>query len=322
MSVDNPAPSAPRRGWLWGAASALGTALLLVAAFAFTDVERIRVGLQGLDPRWLAPALVLHVAQLLVLATRWTRVAASLGVELAWTLAATEYALSVALNLVLPTGMAGDALRAVRVARVDSDPGLLRVIESIALDRASGQLGLWLVLLAGLPFAPLVGVLDGQALLSLGGGAVFALGVLVWILSRAPDHWSSAAATRRFLRRATGLLFSPRRVLLHLPWSLVFTGLSVTQWYVAARAVGVELSLDAAIALAPWLILAASAPSFLGGWGTREGASALIFGVAGLDAARGVTVSVAYGFLGLVVSLPGLLALGCQPGRGSVRGTR
>jgi hypothetical protein len=47
----------------------------------------------------------------------------------------------------------------------------------------------------------------------------------------------------------------------------------------------------------------------IAGWGPREGATAWIFGAAGLGAERGVTTAVVYGVMTLVASLPGVLVL-------------
>jgi hypothetical protein len=50
-------------------------------------------------------------------------------------------------------------------------------------------------------------------------------------------------------------------------------------------------------------------PVTVAGWGLRESAAAALWGAVGLTAADGVIVSVAYGLLVLVGSLPGALFL-------------
>ena len=54
-------------------------------------------------------------------------------------------------------------------------------------------------------------------------------------------------------------------------------------------------------------------PVTVAGWGLREGAAAVLWGAVGLTAADGVLVSVAYGLLVLIGSLPGALFL-MRPG--------
>jgi hypothetical protein len=50
-------------------------------------------------------------------------------------------------------------------------------------------------------------------------------------------------------------------------------------------------------------------PLSIAGWGLRESAAALLWPLAGLPAAEGVTAAILYGGLSLVASLPGVIAL-------------
>ena len=55
--------------------------------------------------------------------------------------------------------------------------------------------------------------------------------------------------------------------------------------------------------------MVAAIPFNVAGWGPREGAAAWAFAAAGLGAAAGATVAVAYGVLALVATLPGAALL-------------
>jgi phosphatidylglycerophosphate synthase len=90
---------------------------------------------------------------------------------------------------------------------------------------------------------------------------------------------------------------------------MLLVGATLLEFYVAARAVGVVLPWSQLLWLGPLILVAASVPSFFGGWGIREGASALLFASAGLPQSTGVAVSVIFGVFTLVVSLPGILVL-------------
>ena len=78
---------------------------------------------------------------------------------------------------------------------------------------------------------------------------------------------------------------------------------------VAARAAGVEAGTGLLAALALAVLVVAAIPFNLAGWGLREGAAAWAFAAAGLGAATGATVAVAYGVLALVATLPGAVLL-------------
>ena len=57
------------------------------------------------------------------------------------------------------------------------------------------------------------------------------------------------------------------------------------------------------------VLLAASLPTSIAGWGPREGMAAWAFGVVGLGAAQGLTVAVVYGVIALLATLPGAVVL-------------
>jgi phosphatidylglycerophosphate synthase len=79
----------------------------------------------------------------------------------------------------------------------------------------------------------------------------------------------------------------------------------IALFLVAARTAG---SSAPAVRLLPLIVLvlfATGLPVNVAGWGPREGAAALVFGVAGLGAAEGLTIAVVYGVLSFVACLPG-----------------
>jgi hypothetical protein len=78
---------------------------------------------------------------------------------------------------------------------------------------------------------------------------------------------------------------------------------------VVARAAGVTAELATLLPVTLLVLLATAVPVSLAGWGPREGAAAWAVGAAGVGAADGVTVSVLYGAVVLVASLPGALVL-------------
>ena len=59
------------------------------------------------------------------------------------------------------------------------------------------------------------------------------------------------------------------------------------------------------VSLGSILLLSMVIPLTVAGWGIREGAAALLWPMAGLPAEQGVALSVGYGALVLVSSLPG-----------------
>jgi uncharacterized membrane protein YbhN (UPF0104 family) len=128
--------------------------------------------------------------------------------------------------------------------------------------------------------------------------------------SRLARIWNAAAADIR-----AGLLRRRALPAVALVSAVVVIGHAAT-FLVAARTAGVTAPLSTMLPLALLAMLAMVLPS-VAGWGPREGATAWVFGAAGLGADRGAATAVAYGVMVLAASLPGalVLAAGYLPGR-------
>lgn len=299
----------PRRSPTAAWTSLALSAVLVVASIGFGDSRRVLEHLQRVDTRWLVVAFAISLLQLGLLGLRWSLIARALGLRLGWFKATTEYALSILLNQVLPTGIAGDGLRAVRHVKSSRDYSFLQVLEALALDRASGQIGLWLVVLLSAPLTLRAGFVN---LGWMAAGAVLVLGVLLVvgvILVRSTRWETLAARVLAYCRRTSALLLAPRKAAVHLSLSILLVGATLLELYVAARSVGVVMPWSQLLWLGPLILVAASVPSFFGGWGIREAASALLFAGAGLPQSTGIAVSLIFGVFTLVVSVPGIVVL-------------
>jgi hypothetical protein len=110
--------------------------------------------------------------------------------------------------------------------------------------------------------------------------------------------WSAAAGDIR-----DGLLARRAWLGIALASALVVGGHALT-FLIAARTAGTTAPPSRMLPLALLVMLAVVLPS-VAGWGPREGATAWVFGAAGLGAERGVATAVVYGVMVLVASLPG-----------------
>lgn len=298
-----PLPLALRRPGRAAWTSLLLSVLALAATAALVDAQRVLAELRQVQLAWLVPATLLAFVQFGLLGARWALLARKRGLPLPVSVAVAEYALSVVLNQVLPTGVAGDGVRALRHKRRAPGVGMGAVLEVLALDRASGQVALSLLALASIPLTLELGLVDlGQ--LAKGLGAALVVGVFANLALR---WWPPARRLRPGLLRFFGILFGPRQAVGHLGLSALFVCATLAQLYFAARAVGVVLAPRELFWFGPLLLLAASLPSFFGGWGVREGASAALFAALGMPASMGMSVSVVFGAFALLSSLPGLL---------------
>jgi uncharacterized membrane protein YbhN (UPF0104 family) len=299
---------------------------LLLAILTWVEPGNVLERVRTFSFPWLAAALAASVLQFWLAAERWRRTARHLGVPLARRRALADYYLAGFGNQVLPGGVLGDAARAWRHSRTTGRTG--PAVRAVVLERASGQLAVIATLVAillltdpgtalrsRLPAPAPAWVALGAALIAL---AAIAMGRIPGVLG----------ALRRLGTDAQRALLArdawPAQLLLSL--GVLITCCAV--FACAGRMIGAEMSSETLLLVAPAVLVAMLVPVSIGGWGVREVAAAGIWGALGWPPAEGVAVSIAYGLLCLIASLPGaaVAAAGAArvtapaaPGQASVR---
>lgn len=280
---------------------------LLVAVALWVEPAAVLAEVTRLAPEWVLAALAVSVLQVILSAWRWQFTAGRVDVPLRFRYALREYYLALLVNQLLPGGVLGDAGRAHRHARQATSKG--SAWRAVVIERASGQMAVALLTLVALLTSSLWhAALGSTGLLVLAAGVVALILVVaalgIWCRrERGPTLPSWCVALGRDVRR--GLL--ERRVWpLQLASSLAIVISYGLVMVCAARAIGSEMPALDILALAPVLLLAMLVPLSIAGWGLREGAAAGIWVLVGLPAAQGVAISLAYGVLVLLSSLPGI----------------
>lgn len=291
---------ARRRGnarlWAWvklGVGVGIVVALVWkLGAAGFVD------GLRVISAAEVAAALGIGLATTVLCAGRWCLVARRLGLRLPLRRAVGDYYRALFLNAVLPAGVLGDVQRAVRHGKEEGDLGA--GVRAVVLERMAGQA---VVIAAGVAVL-LAGPAREIGLAVLGGVAVL---VFAYVMARKmigkQSRWRRTVDDVR-----TGLLARDAWPGVALLSALALAG-HVTLFLIAMNAAGADQPAGQLLPIVVVALLAMGLPLNVGGWGPREGVTALMFAAAGLGAAQGLTAAVAYGLLGLVASLPGALML-------------
>ena len=310
---------------------------LLAGLAAWLDAGAVVSRLASLRPSWVLAALAVSVVQVAVLAWRWSFTARRLAVDLPWSVAWREYYLSIFLNQVLPGGILGDVARAWRQARSQvrlHAPGG-PAVRAVVFERLSAQIVMTTVAGISVLYLP-VRAAPGPRPVLLGAGLLAAALVVVLAVrtrrrpaggaaaeSRAGRRrgflqgWSGAERSRqatlgrfgRVLAEVGAAHLTPGAFAAQLGSAAVVVATYLTTFVLAARAVGVETPLPVLLPLVAPVLMSMLIPVTVAGWGLREGAAAVLWGAAGLTAADGVAVSVAYGLLVLAGSAPGAVFL-------------
>ncbi len=297
-----------RRSSVW---RVLVTVSLLLALAWWFDLRGVAARLVAMRLGWVALALGLSVMQVTALAWRWRFTAHRLHVALSFPEAWREYYLSIFLNQVLPGGIMGDVSRAWRQARAragtESDGAGGPAARAVIFERLSAQAVMTTVALVSLLVLPAaVGRTSGTLVfVSVAAATVIVVTILIWVRRQS----FAESPTGRVLAELARAHLSPSVFAVQLSSGLLIVGTYLATYVAAARAVGVETPLLVILPLVAPVLMTMLIPVTVAGWGLRESAAALLWGAVGLTAADGVTVSVAYGLIVLVGSLPGAAVL-------------
>lgn len=244
----------------------------------------------------VAAALTLTGLATLANAWRWRVVARALGAPLTPFGSVAAYYRSQFLNAALPGGVLGDAHRGVRHGRDVGDLGV--GLRGTVWDRATGQLvqaGLLVVALALLPTP-----LRTYAPVALAG--LWAVAMFAWWLGRRRGAVAFVGHDLRALLR-------PGVAVRVVAGSCASTAGHVAVFLVAVAVVGVDATPALLVAIALTVLVGSAVPLSIAGWGPREGVTAGVFALAGLGSTTGLTVSVVFGVLAGVATVPGVLVL-------------
>ena len=273
-----------------------GGAAILVVLVVQLGADPFADGVRRTDLTAVLVALAVTAGTTWCCAWRWCLLARGLDVAVPLRTAYRLYYRSQLLNATLPGGVLGDLHRGLDHGRATGAVG--RGLRSVVWDRAAGQLAQAALAVVAVLLLPVAVRADVAWLL------LALVGVAVVVAVALPQRVRRAfAADVRATRAVRGVC---ARVL--LASALAALGHAVV-FVVVARGVGVDLALAPLVALALVVLLASALPLNVAGWGPREGATAWLFAGAGLGAATGISVAVAYGVVSLLATLPGVLTL-------------
>jgi uncharacterized membrane protein YbhN (UPF0104 family) len=306
--------TAARRGLAGWALSALQVAATLaLLSWALGRIDRSLFAREKLAFGWLAAALACTAPAFAAAALRWSFTARRLDVPLSFGRALSEVYLASFLNSVLPTGLVGDVLRAAR--HVDQASRRTHAVLSVALERLSGQLLLWLVLpislaswpgIAGaLPWLLPLALILAALWVALRSRALRTSTVTQATEANANRDWPEAPpALWPALRRA---LFADGALAVQLTSSALVLAACALGFACTAKGLSVPLSLADLARIVPPLLALSALPVSIGGFGLREAASAALYAQDGLDPATGIAVASTFGCLNVLGSAPGAL---------------
>ena len=281
--------------------------LLLYLSLRRVDLGSVGQRLGGLDLRWIALVVTGLCFQILLGALRWREIATICGARLPSTTALRYSFIGQFFSQVLPSTVGGDAARIWLLAR--GGAGWPAAIYSVLIDRVVGVSVLAILVVGCLPWTLNV-IHDSVARAALAAIGFGALGAALVFLALGHQHlrvlerWWLTRHLAKASRTAWRLCqtVAGARVAL-LSFAIHFMTVAVA-WGVAMAAHATIDFVQVLFLVLP-VILIATVPVSIAGWGVRESAMILAFSYAGLAESDGLIVSILYGITGLGVGAIG-----------------
>jgi uncharacterized membrane protein YbhN (UPF0104 family) len=283
------------------------SAALLYLSLRRVDLVGVGLRLGSLDWRWIALIIILLCLQIPLAALRWREIVAVCGAQISTNAALRFSFIGIFFSQVLPSTVGGDAVRVWLLAR--GGAGWSTSIYSVLIDRLVGVSALAIIVVACLPWTlNLIHDPAARATLAMIGFGALAGATVFLALGaqhlRVLERWwltrHLAAASRlawRLCRSTAAARVAALSFLIHLLTVLVAWG--------AARSAHATIDFTQVLFLFLPVMLIATVPISIAGWGLRESAMILAFSYAGLAEGDGLIVSLLYGAATLAVGAIG-----------------
>lgn len=281
---------------------------LLVWLLAVNFDWRAALGrLTGVSPGYAVAAILVGLVLLLNNTLRWRVVMAATGKGLAFLSTFRILFIGVFFNQTLPSSAGGDPVRMYLAGKAGLD--MKDAISGVILERIATLLGLILLVVASQPFLlarigdnPLKWFFPGLALALLAGVLV------LMYLDRLPGGLERMVVFRalfRLSRNTRRLFLAPRYAVQAIALGVTGNILLALMVFLLARSIELRISFLDCLVLVPPVILVSTVPLLPGGWGVREFGMIAAFGLIGVAAENALALSILFGFLSLLIGLPG-----------------
>jgi uncharacterized membrane protein YbhN (UPF0104 family) len=294
---------------LWSlAAKGAVSALLLYLCLRSIDVRSIGDRLSQIDPAWFVAMLAVLWLQIALLALRWRQIVHVAGAALRPETALRYTLIAMFFNQTLPSTVGGDAARVLLLGR--SGAGWKIAGYSVLIDRGVGLFALAALVVICLPWSLtlVVNPVGRVMLVTIGFGSIAATAMFLataLIPARATDRFWITRHLADLARMSVKLCRSFASLAALAALSLAIHVLTVAVVWEAAKSVSVPLDFLQALFVVPPVMLVATAPVSIAGWGVREGAMIAAFSYAGLMDHDGLVVSLLFGIATLIAGVAG-----------------
>jgi len=283
------------------------TSVLLFVIFRVTDYKVLLSILKSINLLYLIPAIAFQFLSTLVSSYRWYLIMKTLEFREGALFYLKSYFKGTFFNQALPSSIGGDAVRILELGGLGYRKR--EAFYGIFIDRIVGLIGL-LILNLGANFinSELLPKWLYQLinLMCLGG----IIGFIMLVQLRKLRFMSEVGLLNLFYelsKRFRQVYNNRSNIMIQLGLSVIIHLFSIMAIYYISKSVGMEYSLGVYLVVMPPVILFTLIPVSLAGWGVREGAMVGIFMLIGAAKEPVLSVSMLYGLIVVLHSLPGML---------------
>jgi hypothetical protein len=282
--------------------------LLLYFSLRWVNFGALIERLHRLEPGWLLFAVGLLASQLLLLSARWRQIAISCGTDMGFAATLQINFIAAFFNQVLPSTVGGDGVRIWFAARRGA--GWANATYSVLLDRIFGVFVLALIVAACLPWTlQLIREPVPRAVLLLLACGAIAAPLLAVLAGTHFDRWLRRWTITRHVaaaaEAATRTCRSLRSAAIVIGCSILIHLLTISAAWCCAKAVAAPVGFTHVLFLMPPVLLIATVPISIAGWGVRESSMIAAFAYAGLAESDGLTLSILFGAVSFVIGIIG-----------------
>ncbi len=279
--------------------------LLLTLIIRGVDFSSTATALKTASPVLLLAAVLFQITCNSVAACRWRLIMERLGFNAPQGFYLQSFFKGVFFNQGLPSSIGGDGMRILDCAKLGSAED---AFFGVFIDRVIGLAGLLLLNIGTLAVNHRLLPPEVEYPLLLILTALTAGLLLLFFLRKFP--FFAAGRYLGFLGRLSERYFqvysSPVLISQQLGLSLIVHLLSMSTFFMAGQAVGLDYPFHVYLALVPPVILLTILPISLAGWGVREGAMVHFFLLIHANKEKVLAFSLLCGLTSLASALPGL----------------
>lgn len=285
------------------------SALLIGFLFNTVDLGKALSQLVEVDLWYLLLATLVMLTQVPLSAYRWKSVMEAQDAALSFLKTFQIVFIGTFFNQTLPSSVGGDAVRIYRVFKAGLT--LPKAVNGVMLDRLATVLGLLLVVVVFQPFfiERTDGAVSGWLFPILTVAGITGTGFLMF-LDCLPQNFRRWRIVRGLAHLATDtrlVFLHPRYMPQVIFWSVIgHINMSLSTWLLGlSLGLGDQLSLLDCMVLIPPVLLIATLPISIAGWGVREGVMVAALGYIGVSAENALVLSILFGLVVVATALPG-----------------